>query len=57
VGVLKMKGRGKPEDDKWFHIWQVVREQKAGVLIATETHLDDEYKNNADSLFKRALRI
>jgi exonuclease III len=52
-----MKGRGKPEDDKWFHIWQVVREQKVGVLIVTETHLDDEYKNNVDSLFKRALRI
>ncbi|KAJ7208683.1 Endonuclease/exonuclease/phosphatase, partial [Mycena pura] len=57
VGALNMKGRGKPEDDKWFHIWQVMREQKTGVLIITETHLDDEYKYNVDSLFKRAMRI
>jgi hypothetical protein len=57
VEALNMKGRGKPEDDKWFHIWQVVYEQKAGVLIVTETHLDDEYKNNVDLLFKCALRI
>jgi hypothetical protein len=34
-----------------------MREQKAGVLIVTETHLDDEYKNTVDSLFKHALRI
>ncbi|KAJ7201010.1 Endonuclease/exonuclease/phosphatase [Mycena pura] len=57
VGALNMKGRGKPEDDKWFHIWQVMREQKAGVLIVTETHLDDEHKNNVDTLFKRAMRL
>jgi hypothetical protein len=52
-----MKGRGRPEDDKWFHIWQVMREQKAGALIITETHLDDKYKYDIDTLFKRAMRI
>jgi hypothetical protein len=46
VGALNMKGRGKPEDDKWFHIWQVMREHKAGVLIVTETHLDEKYKHD-----------
>jgi hypothetical protein len=33
AGALNMKGRGKPEDEKWFHIWQVMSEQKAGVLM------------------------
>ncbi|KAJ7194823.1 Endonuclease/exonuclease/phosphatase, partial [Mycena pura] len=52
-----MKGRGKPEDDKWFHIWQILREQKLGVLIIGEAHLDDSYKENIDTLFKRAMRL
>ncbi|KAJ7613862.1 Endonuclease/exonuclease/phosphatase, partial [Mycena polygramma] len=57
IAALNMKGRGKPEDDKWFHIWQLLREIRAGVLIVTETHLDDAYKNNIDTLFKRAMRV
>ncbi|KAJ7221527.1 hypothetical protein GGX14DRAFT_335393, partial [Mycena pura] len=42
---------------KWFHIWQILREQKLGVLIIGEAHLDDSYKENIDTLFKRAMRL
>jgi exonuclease III len=61
IAALNMKGRGNPdvrhEENKWFHIWQILREQKAGVLIVGEAHLDEKHKAEVDSLFARAIKI
>jgi hypothetical protein len=61
VAALNIKGRGNPDvwqgENKWYHIWQVLREQKIGVLIVGEVHLDDRHKVDVDNLFGRAIRV
>ncbi|KAJ7029730.1 hypothetical protein C8F04DRAFT_962517, partial [Mycena alexandri] len=61
ISALNIKGRGNPnvlhDDNKWYHIWQLVREQKIGVLIVGEAHLDDNHKADVDNLFGRAIRV
>ncbi|KAK6977098.1 hypothetical protein R3P38DRAFT_2582272, partial [Favolaschia claudopus] len=61
VSALNIKGRGNPnvlhDDNKWYHIWQTVREQKIGVLIVGEAHLDDNHKHDVDQLFGRVIRL
>ncbi|KAK7000162.1 Endonuclease/exonuclease/phosphatase, partial [Favolaschia claudopus] len=61
AAALNIKGRGNPDvrhgDNKWYHIWQLVREERLGVLIVSESHLDDNHKADIDSLFGRAIRL
>ncbi|KAJ7216980.1 Endonuclease/exonuclease/phosphatase, partial [Mycena pura] len=61
IAALNIKGRGNPDvrhgENKWYHVWQVMREQKIGVLIVGEAHLDDEHKVDVDNLFGRAIRV
>jgi hypothetical protein len=61
VAALNIKGRGNPDvrqgENKWYHIWQVLREQKIGVLIVGEVHLDDRHKVDVDNLFGRVIRV
>ncbi|KAJ7111943.1 DNase I-like protein, partial [Mycena epipterygia] len=61
IAALNIKGRGNPDvrhgDNKWFNIWQIVREQKIGVLIVGEAHLDDQHKTDIDNLFGRVIRL
>ncbi|KAK7007352.1 Endonuclease/exonuclease/phosphatase, partial [Favolaschia claudopus] len=61
IAGLNIKGRGNPnvlhDDNKWYHIWQLMREQKLGVLVIGEAHLDDSHKCDVDNLFGRAIRL
>jgi hypothetical protein len=61
VVALNIKRRGNPDvrhkENKWYHIWQVIREQKLGVLIVGEAHLDNRHKVDVDDLFGRAIRV
>ncbi|KAJ6490331.1 hypothetical protein C8R47DRAFT_977706, partial [Mycena vitilis] len=56
-----MKGNGNINifhpDNKWWHIWQIIREHRLGILITTESHLDAERTNNINLLFGKKLRI
>ncbi|KAJ7087810.1 Endonuclease/exonuclease/phosphatase, partial [Mycena epipterygia] len=58
---LNMKGNGHTNvyhnDNKWYHIWQLVREAKAAVTILTEAHPNEERKKEIDSLFGRVIRL
>jgi exonuclease III len=61
MAALNIKGRGNPDvrhgDNKWYNVWQIVHEQKIGVLIVGEAHLDDSHKADIDTLFGRVIRL
>jgi exonuclease III len=61
LAALNIKGNGNPSarhvDNKWYEVWQIVREQRIGVLIVGEAHMDDRLKAEIDSLFSRAIRL
>ncbi|KAJ7274754.1 hypothetical protein C8J57DRAFT_1224337 [Mycena rebaudengoi] len=61
IAALNIKGRGNPDvrhgDNKWYNVWQIIREQKIGVLIVGEAHLDDKHKIDIDNLFGRAIQV
>ncbi|KAJ7141072.1 hypothetical protein C8R44DRAFT_604515 [Mycena epipterygia] len=61
IAALNIRGRGNPDarhgDNKWYNIWQIVREQKIGVMIIGEAHLDDAHKIDIDNLFGRVIRV
>ncbi|KAJ7643166.1 Endonuclease/exonuclease/phosphatase, partial [Mycena polygramma] len=61
VASLNMKGNGNPsvrhKDNKWYNLWQIAREQRAGVMVVVEAHMDPTLKAEIDSLFSRVLRV
>ncbi|KAJ6458145.1 hypothetical protein C8R47DRAFT_1246697, partial [Mycena vitilis] len=44
-------------DNKWFHIWQILREQKIGVMIVGEAHMDDVRCDAIHDLFGKVIRV
>ncbi|KAJ8689227.1 hypothetical protein PTI98_013270 [Pleurotus ostreatus] len=57
-----MKGYSTTQDEggpmaKWLRINQIVRENKYGILILQETHMDDEREQTIQNLFGRRLKI
>ncbi|KAJ7083533.1 Endonuclease/exonuclease/phosphatase, partial [Mycena epipterygia] len=61
IAALNMRGRGNPDvrngDNKWYNIWQIIHEQKIGVMIVGEAHLDNNHKTDIDNLFGRVIRV
>ncbi|KAJ7042636.1 Endonuclease/exonuclease/phosphatase, partial [Mycena alexandri] len=61
IAALNIKGHGNTNvyhpENKWFGVWQLMREEKIGVLIVGEAHMNDERKGDIDSLFGRKLRL
>ncbi|KAJ7077635.1 Endonuclease/exonuclease/phosphatase [Mycena belliarum] len=59
IAALNIRGQGntdvRHQDNKWYELWQVMREQKVGIMIIGEAHLDDERKAAIDQLFGRVL--
>ncbi|KAF9030588.1 DNase I-like protein, partial [Hymenopellis radicata] len=43
--------------NKWMHVNQMMRDDKIGVLVVGEAHLNDERKDKLDTLFDRRLDI
>jgi hypothetical protein len=44
-------------NNKWYHLWQVIREGKIAAKIVTEAHMDDTRRDTILSLFGRVLHI
>ncbi|KAJ7247771.1 hypothetical protein C8J57DRAFT_1080656, partial [Mycena rebaudengoi] len=61
VAALNIKGNGNPnvrhQDNKWYELWQIMREGKFGVLIVGEAHMTDQKKADIDALFSRCMRL
>ncbi|KAJ7289805.1 Endonuclease/exonuclease/phosphatase, partial [Mycena rebaudengoi] len=61
INALNIKGNGNTNvyhpNNKWYELWQIMREQRIGVLIVGEAHMDDERKAGIDSLFGRCIRL
>ncbi|KAJ7148844.1 hypothetical protein C8R46DRAFT_1127389, partial [Mycena filopes] len=61
VSALNIKGIGHANawhpQNKWYHVWQTMREQKIGVLVVGEAHLNDARCSSIRSLFGRKLEI
>ncbi|KAK6972174.1 Endonuclease/exonuclease/phosphatase [Favolaschia claudopus] len=57
IAALNISGNGGPTvhsaDNKWFEIWQVMREQKIGALLVSEAHLNEERSTDIMNLFGR----
>ncbi|KAF8053963.1 Endonuclease/exonuclease/phosphatase [Lyophyllum atratum] len=46
-----------PGDSKWYHINQLMREKRIGILLVQETHLTDDRKTEIESLFEKRLKL
>ncbi|KAJ7280978.1 hypothetical protein C8J57DRAFT_1220252 [Mycena rebaudengoi] len=61
AAVLNISGHGnlnvRHHTNKWNNIWQMMRDQKIGVLITGEAHLDDQRKDNILRLFDKFISI
>jgi exonuclease III len=61
IAALNIHGNGDlnvhNNGNKWFDLWQIMREQKIGVMIVGEAHMNDERKADIDNLFGRCLRL
>jgi exonuclease III len=57
VATLNMRGRGSGENDKWYHINQLLKEQRIAVLAVQETHLTQQHVDNLHRLFGKRLQI
>ncbi|KAJ7720533.1 hypothetical protein B0H16DRAFT_1738789 [Mycena metata] len=54
ISGLNIKGNG---DDKWYRVWQEMRETRTAVMIVGEAHMDDALKSQMNTLFARQLRV
>ena len=52
-----MRGRFHNGIDKWFHINQLVRDDKIAVLALQETHLNQDQTDRINSMFQDTLHI
>ncbi|KAJ7098801.1 Endonuclease/exonuclease/phosphatase, partial [Mycena belliarum] len=61
LAALNMKGLGNPNPwhpkHKWYHVNQVMKDDKIGVLVVGEAHLSAARHANIQSLFGRRLEI
>jgi exonuclease III len=61
VAALNIRGNGDPNvrhhENKWFNLWSMMRDEKIGVLITGEAHLDDERRQEIMKLFGRVIEI
>ncbi|KAJ7646302.1 Endonuclease/exonuclease/phosphatase, partial [Mycena polygramma] len=61
VAALNMKGLGNPNPwhprHKWYHINQLTKEEKVGVLILGEAHMNAARHANIQNLFGRRLEV
>jgi exonuclease III len=60
IASLNMRGHGdvahlinNGAGNKWFHVNQMLRDKKIGVLALQETHMKDTLQNNIEHTFKR----
>ncbi|KAJ7917320.1 hypothetical protein B0H13DRAFT_1870497 [Mycena leptocephala] len=61
IAALNIKGLGNPNPwhpkHKWYHINQLVKEDKAGILIVAEVHMNAAGHAKIQKLFGRRLEI
>ena len=57
VASLNIRGRFHNGIDKWFHINQLVRDDKIAILALQETHLNQEQTDSINIMFKDTLYI
>ncbi|KAJ8689466.1 hypothetical protein PTI98_012368 [Pleurotus ostreatus] len=62
VASFNMKGYSTSQEEggptaKWLKINQIMRENKYGIMILQETHMDDAREQTIQDLFGRRLRI
>ncbi|KDQ31792.1 hypothetical protein PLEOSDRAFT_154006, partial [Pleurotus ostreatus PC15] len=62
VASFNMKGYSTSQEEdgpmaKWLKINQIMRENKYGIMILQETHMDDEREQTIQNLFGRRLKI
>lgn len=57
VATLNMRGRWHHNSDKWYHINQIVRDKKIGILALQETHLCKEDECSINNLFRSRLHV
>lgn len=57
IASLNMRGRYSNGTDKWFHINQIVREKRIGILALQETHVTPEDVASIHQLFGKRLEI
>ncbi|KAF8079077.1 Endonuclease/exonuclease/phosphatase [Lyophyllum atratum] len=48
---------GDPADSKWFHVNQLMREKRIGILLVQESHLTEERKDDIEKLFGNRLKL
>ena len=54
---LNIKGRMSGNINKWFHIPQIIRENRIGILAIQETHLTEELAKQFSELFGNNLKL
>ncbi|KAJ7137547.1 hypothetical protein C8R43DRAFT_893515, partial [Mycena crocata] len=61
IAGLNIKGHGNTNvhhpENKWYSIYRVMADNKIGVLVVGEAHMNDERKADIDSLFGRCLKL
>ncbi|KAF5368973.1 hypothetical protein D9758_003023 [Tetrapyrgos nigripes] len=53
IASLNMRGIGSPGANKWFHINQIMRNKRIGMLLVQETHLTREKADELEKLHKQ----
>lgn len=61
IAFLNMKGHGSLDlsstRNKWMHINQIMRDEKIGVLLLQETHMNEMRHDKTQKLFWKRLKI
>ncbi|KAF9522432.1 hypothetical protein CPB83DRAFT_746262, partial [Crepidotus variabilis] len=61
IAALNIRGHGNLDplhsDNKWNHLNQLIREQKIGILVVGEAHLDVERRDRIETLFNKRMRV
>ncbi|KAF5382457.1 hypothetical protein D9615_002745 [Tricholomella constricta] len=61
VGSINIRGYRSAGDgrsgSKWFHINQLIRDKRLGILAVQETHLTEERKEDLERLFSKRMKI
>lgn len=57
IASLNIKGRNSGNFEKWFHIPQLMREHRIGILAAQETHLTDDLADRFNTTFERSFLL
>ncbi|KAJ7260238.1 Endonuclease/exonuclease/phosphatase, partial [Mycena rebaudengoi] len=61
IAALNIKGNGhanvRHKNNKWYEVWQIMREGRVGVLVVGEAHMTDGKKADIEALFSRVIRL